>query len=958
MTRAQFKQALRQVFKVVGGGPANVTRSSPVINLFDGMADSFALKSEIPENAGFTLIQEGQFGTHPEFTSQADLNAYVLSQVANGVAVTVPDAPKGAQVDDVGNIFSHLAVPGYASAADYELEKADVAAGFSTPEDIYAQGGRIYYPGITGPHSVGSVRARVKASGGRPAGQFVSNATAFTGPVVVPSPTLTQAQPASGKAGDQIVFTGTNLSGAIVSFNGTPAAPVSNTATQIVVAVPAGAASGNFTATTNAGTATLYFTVVVPANVLPVANAGADATVTLPANQVVLMGSGSDLDGTIASYAWAQITGPNTAALASPTAQNTTASGLVAGLYQFRLTVTDDKGGSKTDDVVVTVNAAANNQLSAPANPTADPVSISSVRVRADAVPNATAYKMLRSTTQGGTYTQVGSTYTTPDTTDANLSPNTSYWWKWVAVGNGTTYSDSAQSTAVSGTTPSNRGILNLFLTGVSQSNGTGAGPRELAPTNLYIDNARAWGFDHGRNTIGKWTLGSVANGIPDQTFALDWGYLPETFPPYGSIGPAAGFMPAWLTNNAANAKEVMFIPLNTIPPLSSDGSDTDSWKAPNGLMAKWKEGIAKAMPLIRANGWVGVEVVTFNDLGESNVINGKVAQYYADMVSLMAEQRTCLLSFAVSGFTVTADHHGIVFKQQNYTETGGAVRNIAQQINPEQARLVANVAGAFKIELPDVDPVTSFQNQYGNNTLIHYTTPVATRMGAYYATVVNNNFVEPTPEQPAPGEFRVDNFDGAGTFTWETAFFNDPNSNGLVTVTNEQLVFIPNANQVSLLGLQETGPSNFVGGSFAAQVVQVLGDGGGNNNTQIGFFISTNYYVRLVLEGGVLYAQSIQLVGGAEPVFGAQEGATTFGSEPFNAALHKWWRVRHNAAQSLLYFETSTDGVTYTRLPGVPASAPKFAVTAVKAFLSGSAPRANPAPGSAIFDNVKRVYG
>ncbi|MBX0290953.1 hypothetical protein K3G63_10915 [Hymenobacter sp. HSC-4F20] len=185
MTRAQLKQLIRQVIKVVAGGPANTTRGAGLIQVLDAFTDNYALKTEIRPAGSFTPITENQYGTHPEFISQTDYNAYLLSQVANGVAVTVPDAPTGAQVDDVSNIFSHLAVPGYASASDYELEKADEAAGFATPAGIYSQGGRIYYPGITGPHSIGSVRGRVKASGARPAGGFVSNTTAFTGPVVV-----------------------------------------------------------------------------------------------------------------------------------------------------------------------------------------------------------------------------------------------------------------------------------------------------------------------------------------------------------------------------------------------------------------------------------------------------------------------------------------------------------------------------------------------------------------------------------------------------------------------------------------------------------------------------------------------------------------------------------------------------------------------------------------------------
>ena len=46
------------------------------------------------------------------------------------------------------------------------------------------------------------------------------------------------------------------------------------------------------------------------ANIPPVANAGTDQTITLPINTVILTGSGTDADGTIASYQWTKIAGP------------------------------------------------------------------------------------------------------------------------------------------------------------------------------------------------------------------------------------------------------------------------------------------------------------------------------------------------------------------------------------------------------------------------------------------------------------------------------------------------------------------------------------------------------------------------------------------------------------------------------------------------------------------------
>jgi hypothetical protein len=101
-------------------------------------------------------------------------------------------------------------------------------------------------------------------------------------------------------------------------------------------------------------------TVSAPLNQAPTAAAGNDITLTLPTNTTTLNGSGSDPDGTIASYAWTRVSGPTTFTLGSPNAASTTLSGLVQGIYVFRLTVTDNGGATATDNITVTVNAAPN----------------------------------------------------------------------------------------------------------------------------------------------------------------------------------------------------------------------------------------------------------------------------------------------------------------------------------------------------------------------------------------------------------------------------------------------------------------------------------------------------------------------------------------------------------------------------------------------------------------------
>lgn len=100
-----------------------------------------------------------------------------------------------------------------------------------------------------------------------------------------------------------------------------------------------------------------------PANDPPLAKAGSDITITLPVNSTQLNGGGSsDPDGRITAYAWKQVSGPSTANISSPNASATNAGGLVTGSYVFELKVTDNRNGSATDRVTVTVNKAPNKK--------------------------------------------------------------------------------------------------------------------------------------------------------------------------------------------------------------------------------------------------------------------------------------------------------------------------------------------------------------------------------------------------------------------------------------------------------------------------------------------------------------------------------------------------------------------------------------------------------------------
>src|SRR4029077_2297787 len=104
-----------------------------------------------------------------------------------------------------------------------------------------------------------------------------------------------------------------------------------------------------------------------PTNRAPVVNAGADRTITLPAT-TSLTGTATD-DGQPAPPAqltstWSKVSGPGTVTFGNANALSTTASFSTAGAYTLRLSASDSALTS-TDDVIVTVNAAGANGLTA-----------------------------------------------------------------------------------------------------------------------------------------------------------------------------------------------------------------------------------------------------------------------------------------------------------------------------------------------------------------------------------------------------------------------------------------------------------------------------------------------------------------------------------------------------------------------------------------------------------------
>jgi Predicted peptidase len=108
------------------------------------------------------------------------------------------------------------------------------------------------------------------------------------------------------------------------------------------------------------GKATVNVIVNPAPNKPPTANAGTDIVIMLPNTSAPLDGKGTDPDGTITKYQWKKISGPASYKIGNPNAAKTPVTDLVEGVYEFELTVTDNKGATASDVVKVTVQKHAN----------------------------------------------------------------------------------------------------------------------------------------------------------------------------------------------------------------------------------------------------------------------------------------------------------------------------------------------------------------------------------------------------------------------------------------------------------------------------------------------------------------------------------------------------------------------------------------------------------------------
>jgi hypothetical protein len=319
--------------------------------------------------AGTVTVPAGAFlhfrhAHHQEFASTPSLVYYdggILEYSTNNGATWVDIAPLYSAGENYGGAISAVdgspiagrnafvgSSHGYVSTR-YSLASlagSTVRLRFRNASDLFVASTRAWYIDEvrvytcavdTSPNNAPSANAGpdIAAGAGRPVS--VDGSGSFDSDGFIASSTWTQV------SGPVVAMTRTGIS---ISFTAPPS-PVQDT---LVF---------RLAVTDNRGVTSSDDVIVTSTNVQPVSNAGADQSLKPRAN-ATLAGSATDADGTIATYAWTQVSGPTVTltGAATTTLSFVAPSVPISSNLVFRLTARDNFGGLGFDDVVVQVNNA------------------------------------------------------------------------------------------------------------------------------------------------------------------------------------------------------------------------------------------------------------------------------------------------------------------------------------------------------------------------------------------------------------------------------------------------------------------------------------------------------------------------------------------------------------------------------------------------------------------------
>jgi hypothetical protein len=122
---------------------------------------------------------------------------------------------------------------------------------------------------------------------------------------------------------------------------------------------------------------------------------------------------------------------------------------------------------------------------------------------------------------------------------------------------------------------------------------------------------------------------------------------------------------------------------------------------------------------------------------------------------------------------------------------------------------------------------------------------------------------------------------------------------------------------------------------------VEVLQVTGGSADTIFAVGADSDNWYGFVVEGGKLYLQS--KVGGRKNSIDI----------PYSATRHRFWRLRHEASENQMLWETSADGQTWETLRKLT---PQIPLAGLHVYLGAGTYLSETNPGAAAFDNFRMV--
>ncbi|HAF12398.1 MAG TPA: hypothetical protein DCK99_01610, partial [Blastocatellia bacterium] len=654
---------------------------------------------------------------------------------------------------------------------------------------------------------------------------------------------------------------------------------------------------------------------VTPPNQAPTVNAGADQTIELPA-AVLLKASFSDdglPEGSNVSTTWSKASGPGDVLFSNPNSPITSATFCAAGIYVLRLSVTDSLL-SNSDEVTVIVRGlqtltlkSGNGEIGQP-----DQLNLAS---RDGGLTYQPAYVVERydsSVYVPGTNFVWG---LIPGSRWINFVP--SHWMagplNWNAGPSTTKYratftfpSDYSQPSLFGRIEADD--VATVFLNGTQIVSHSGfADPAGF----VFTDDITR--FQSGPNVVDI-TLFDSGGGVG----GLDYKFqiLSVTATPHANQPPTVN----------AGTSQIISLP-NQASLMGGVRDDT-----------------------LPCGGTLSVEWVKVS--GPGAVVFGSAGS--ADGSASFSVTGTYVLRLSANdGELTAADEITIEVQPPNQAPlvNAGADQTIRQ---PEAATLNGSVTDDGRPSGQTLSAQWTKQSGPGNVTFLNVNTSITTASfsaaGTYVLRLTASDSILNASDDVVvtvyPLTTTCTNDDFADDFDDNTLdvtkwVIADPASTVSVREQNQRLEMILRPNTVAYNGVSSVATFDFRGKRFEVGVPQVT--------SVVGY---TETFVTLSRDSGNYYL--IDAGGGSLTLDAYTAGLRNRTVIDYNAASHRFWRIRHDSAANAINFETSKDGSAWTTGKTLAAS---FPLNAMKITLfAGAWGTGNGAPGLAAFDNVRLI--